>query len=132
MHAPRSWTPLERTLPPWRPKPRCVIGCNHPSPGAPYPPHIPTPLPTHTRPPPRAPVLPLPHPLPSLPVCPQAGFVCAVVLWTIIGSFPLLRRLDVAMKRTRALLLLLPDEVILGVGAIKAHFVSYSRSIGVM
>jgi hypothetical protein len=55
-----------------------------------------------------------------------------LVAWTLIGYFPLLRRMDVAMKRTRALLLLLPDEVILGVGAIKAHFVSYSRSIGLM
>ena len=62
----------------------------------------------------------------------QAIFVCLLVAWTLIGYFPLLRRMDVAMKRTRALLLLLPDEVILGVGAIKAHFVSYSRSIGLM
>ena len=58
--------------------------------------------------------------------------MCLLVAWTLIGYFPLLRRMDVAMKRTRALLLLLPDEVILGVGAIKAHFVSYSRSIGLM
>ena len=62
----------------------------------------------------------------------QSVFVCLLVASALLGSEPLLRRLDISTKRTRALLLLLPDEVILGVGAIKHHFVAYSRSVGVM
>jgi hypothetical protein len=62
----------------------------------------------------------------------QSVFVCLLVASALLGSEPLLRRLDISTKRTRALLLLLPDEVILGVGAIKHHFVAYSRSVGIM
>ena len=62
----------------------------------------------------------------------QAIFVVVAVAWTILGYFPLLRQLDAAMKRSRALLLLFPDDVILGVTTIKNHFLEYSRSFGVV
>ncbi len=61
----------------------------------------------------------------------QLGFVALVVVWLFAGYFPLIKRLDVKMKRARALLLLFPDEVVLGVAAIKNLFLTYSRTIDV-
>ena len=61
----------------------------------------------------------------------QLGFVVLVLVWLFAGYFPMIRRLDIKTKRARALLLLFPDEVVLGVSAIKSLFIAYSKTINV-
>ena len=59
----------------------------------------------------------------------QGLFAVACLVWLLVGYIPLIRRLDVKVKRSRALLLLFPDEVVLGVAAIKNLFQAYSKTI---
>jgi hypothetical protein len=51
---------------------------------------------------------------------PQVCFLLGIVLFYVLIFRPMLATLDAMMKRSRAMLLLLPDVVIDGVDAVRA------------
>ena len=52
-------------------------------------------------------------------VCAQTCFACAVVLTYFLFFSPSVRRLNVEMRNTRAVLLMFPDEIVNGIPAIR-------------
>ncbi len=60
----------------------------------------------------------------------QSWFIVIVAMLYAVVFSPIIRRLDLMLKRTRALLLLFPDDVVSGVAAIKRLMQEFSRSRG--
>ncbi len=59
----------------------------------------------------------------------QIVFAVTVVSFYVLLFLRVIRKLDAMMKRTRAMLLLLPDEIITGIQAIRSLLNTYSRSL---
>jgi hypothetical protein len=59
----------------------------------------------------------------------QIVFAVTVVSVYVLLFLRVIRKLDAMMKRTRAMVLLLPDEIITGIQAIRTLLNTYSRSL---
>ncbi len=58
----------------------------------------------------------------------QGLFIFAVVMAFLFILSPLISRVDIALKRTREMLLFFPDDVVMGVAAIKKLMQDYART----
>ena len=67
-------------------------------------------------------------PIPSCPV--QIVFICVVVVLYLVLYRPIVHNMDVTVKRSRAMLLLFPGEVVHSVAAIRLAMQAYSKSVG--
>ncbi len=56
-------------------------------------------------------------------------FVAVVVVCYVIIYLPLIRKMDATIKRSRAMLLLFPSEVVNSVAGIRDVMTSYSKSL---
>lgn len=57
----------------------------------------------------------------------QSLFVVALVLVYLAVLAPLIRRMDLTLKRTRGMLLFIPDEMVQRVDAVKALMRQYAH-----
>ena len=56
--------------------------------------------------------------------------MAAIVLCFLFVYLPLIRKMDATIKRSRAMLLLFPSEVVQSVAGIRDVMTAYSKSLG--